>query len=77
LVWGPGLRNFDVEIGKRFYLSPLREGANLEFRAEFYNVTNTPYFNNPNVTIGSGTVGRITSVSNDPRRVQLGMKLHW
>jgi hypothetical protein len=76
LIWGPGMRNFDVEIGKRFYL-PMREGMHLELRGEFYNVSNTPYFNNPNVTIGSTTAGRITSVSNNPRQAQLALKLLW
>jgi hypothetical protein len=77
LIWGPGLRNFDLEIGKRFYLPKMPEGSNLEFRAEFYNIANTPYFNNPNVTVGAGTVGLITSVSNQPRQAQLALKLYW
>lgn len=77
LIWGPGLRNFDLELGKRFYLPKMREGTNLEFRAEFYNISNTPYFDNPNTTIGSGTVGRITNVSNSPRQAQLALKLIW
>jgi hypothetical protein len=70
------MRNFDLEIGKRFYL-PKREGMYLELRGEFYNISNTPYFNNPNVTIGSTTAGRVTSVSNSPRQAQLGLKFLW
>ena len=77
MIWGPGLNNFDLEIGKRFYIPKMREGSNLEFRAEFYNIANTPYFDNPNVTIGSTTVGRITNVSSSPRQAQLAMKLIW
>ena len=77
LIWGPGMRNFDVEIGKRFFIPKLREGANIEFRAEFYNISNTPYFNNPNVTIGAATAGQITSVSNQARQMQLALKLYW
>jgi hypothetical protein len=76
IIWGPGLKNWDVQLGKRFDL-PGREGMNLELRGEFYNLTNTPYFNNPNVVIGSGTVGRITSVSNSPRQVQLALKFYF
>jgi hypothetical protein len=75
LIWGPGQKNLDLVVGKRFFIPQLREGANLELRGEAYNVTNTPYFNNPNVTIGSATVGRITSVSNNPRQLQIAMKL--
>ena len=68
------MQNWDLNLGKRFFLPQIREGANLEIRGEFYNISNTPYFNNPNTTIGSGTVGRITSTSNSPRQVQLAMK---
>ena len=75
LIWGPGTKNLDLEIGKRFYLPKLREGANLEFRGEFYNITNTPYFDNPNVTVGASTFGRITNVSNSPRQAQMALKL--
>ena len=75
LIWGPGTKNFDLEIGKRFSLSKLREGANLQFRGEFYNIMNSPYFDNPNVTLGSSTFGRITNVSNSPRQAQLALKL--
>ena len=77
MIWGPGLNNFDLEIGKMFHLSRLREGANLGFRGEFYNIANTPYFDNPNVTFGATTVGRITGVSNSPRQAQLALKLMW
>lgn len=77
LFYGPGLVNFDLNVSKRFYFSKLREGANLEFRAEFYGLTNTPYFNNPNTTIGAGTVGRITSVSGGARQGQMALKFHW
>lgn len=73
VIWGPGLANLDFVIGKQFTI-PGREGMNLQVRAEAYNLTNTPYFNNPNTQIGSATVGRITSVSNSPRQVQLAMK---
>ncbi len=85
LFYGPGLINLDMGIGKRFHLRRLREGSNLEFRAEFYNLTNTPYFDNPNVTIGTATAGRITSVSAavqpepgaEARRIQLALKFYW
>ncbi|MBL8213493.1 MAG: carboxypeptidase regulatory-like domain-containing protein [Bryobacterales bacterium] len=77
VIWGPGQRNFDFVLGKRFHLDKIREGTNLQVRGEFYNFTNTPYFANPNVTIGSATVGRITSVSNSPRQLQLAMRLQF
>ena len=77
LFFGPGLVNFDVNIGKRFVVPMLGEGANLELRGEMYNATNTPYFANPNTVLGQGTFGRITGVSNSPRQVQLALKLNF
>ena len=61
---------------KRFQVSALREGANFELRGEFYNLTNTPQFRNPNIVIGSANAGRITSASGQ-RQIQLVLKFHW
>ncbi len=77
LFYGPGLRNLDLSLAKRFYFPQLRERANLEFRAESFNTSNTPYFANPNTTIGTATVGRITAVTNQARQIQMAMKFHW
>jgi Carboxypeptidase regulatory-like domain len=77
LFYGPGLVNFDLSIAKRFYIPQLTEGSNVEFRAEFYNLTNTPYFDNPNTTIGAGTAGRITRASGSARQGQMALKFHW
>jgi hypothetical protein len=76
LFLGPGLINFDLNIGKRFAVPALGEGSNVELRGEFYNLTNTPYFGNPNTTLGQATFGRITSVSG-ARQAQLAIKLNW
>jgi hypothetical protein len=77
LFLGPGTFNMDAAIMKRFYLPGGGDVRNIEFRGEFFSLTNTPRFGNPNVTIGSGTVGRITSVSGGARQVQLGLKFYW
>jgi hypothetical protein len=77
LIQGPGLVNFDLNAAKRFPLDAVREGSSLEFRAEFYNLTNTPYFADPNVIIGSGTVGRVTAVRGNPRRTQMALKFYF
>jgi len=58
----------------------VRESARLQFRGEFFNVTNTPQFNPPNNTIGSPNSGRITSAGSDAtlqrteRQVQIALK---
>ncbi len=71
LIWGPGQRNVDLTLSKYFNFT---ERFRLQFRAEAYNLTNTPYFANPNVQNGAGTFGRITAVSNSSRQMQMAMK---
>ena len=52
----------------------------MQLRGEFFNVTNTPQFNNPNVSIGGGA-GVISSAGAPPsfqrtsRQIQLALKL--
>lgn len=75
LFLGPRLFNINMALAKRFFF--LGEGRNLEYRAEFYNLTNTPYFGDPNTTIGTATVGRITSVSGDMRQIQMALKFYF
>jgi hypothetical protein len=72
LVWGPGQRNIDFTLSKYFAIT---ERFRLQFRAEAYNLTNTPYFANPNVQFGNATFGRVTNVSNSARQMQMALKL--
>lgn len=70
-VRGPGFRNLDVALFRRV---PLQATRALEFRAEAFNITNTPAFGAPNGTFGSAAFGTITTAL-DPRVVQLAVKL--
>jgi hypothetical protein len=74
LIWGPGQRNLDMTLSKYFSLT---ERFRLQFRAEAYNLTNTKYFADPNTTNGAGTFGRITAVANNPRQMQMALKLYF
>ncbi len=47
---GPGSSNWDFSIFRRFQLT---ERFKLEFRAEAFNFTNTPHFNNPGGNVDS------------------------
>ena len=49
----------------------------LQFRADAFNLFNTPQFGFPNANIGSPTVGRITSTIADNRSMQFASKLDW
>ncbi|WP_162179847.1 TonB-dependent receptor [Bryobacter aggregatus] len=77
LFFGPGLVNHDLNLGKRFATPMLSERSNLEFRAEFYNLTNTPYFANPGTSLGGNNFGVITGVSGSSRTIQMALKFNF
>ena len=72
-VRAPHYRNIDFAIIKR---TNLTERANIEFRTEIFNLTNTPPLGSPNTTFGSAAFGTITS-AGDPRVIQFGLKLNF
>ena len=72
-VRGPGLQDADLMIGKTFHIA---ERANFEFRAEVFNVSNTPPLNDPNGSIGNAAFGSIASAGN-PRVFEFVGKFHF
>jgi hypothetical protein len=78
LIYGPHLFSTDLNTGKRFAL-PWREGMNIEFRAEFYNVFNHPNFAAPDVSLGDANFGKVTAASSfvGPRKGQLALKFYF
>jgi hypothetical protein len=52
----------------------LGESATLQFRAEFFNLLNTPNFDQPNIFFGTPGFGRVLS-ARDSREIQFGLKL--
>jgi Carboxypeptidase regulatory-like domain len=78
-VAGPGFHRLDFSLFKEFQTT---EKTHLEFRAEFFNITNTPQFGLPSFLNLSDTAnfGQITSTSdspNDPRQIQFALKFYW
>ena len=71
-VRGPAYRDLDLALVKHTTL--FRE-TGMEFRAELFNVTNTPAFAQPNGTLGSPAFGSITGTTTDPRVMQLAIRL--
>jgi len=76
IITGPGQNNSDIAVIKRTSIGWLKEGANVEFRTEFYNAFNTPQFSNPATGFG-GTFGVISSTSVSPRIIQFGLKVNF
>jgi len=72
ILTGPGLTNTDLGLSR---VIPIRERIRLEFRAESFNLFNTPQFGLPNATIGTATAGIITTTVNAQRELQFALRL--
>ncbi len=70
----PGNVNLDFSTIKTV---PIRESMRVQFRAEAFNLTNTPKFGLPNTTVGNPGFGVIGSQANQPRTLQLALKFLW
>jgi len=73
---GPGSVNLDFSLFKN---TRIRENASVQFRAEFFNLTNTPTFflasaNNPSLSVGSDSFGKLSSSTAVGRQIQFGLK---
>ncbi len=73
VVRGPGWKTFDLSVHKFF---PIGEKKRLEFRTEFFNLTNTPQFSSPNRNASSATFGEITGAQGE-RNIQLALKFYF
>ena len=76
---GPAYRRLDFSIFKNFRVS---ERFTAQFRAEAFNLTNTPNFSNPSTTslATPASFGQITTLrdgSNGNRQIQLAGKLYF
>ena len=73
ILVGPGEKILDGSIRKEFTLIKKQK---LEFRAEFFNMLDHPYFAQPDNFLddGPGSFGTITSLSIPMRQVQFGLK---
>ncbi|HTV83616.1 MAG TPA: carboxypeptidase-like regulatory domain-containing protein [Acidobacteriaceae bacterium] len=72
-VVGPDFVNSDFSVIKQFPL-PRRE-MDLNFRAEFFNLFNHPQFGMPTNDINEEGFGSVSSTVNNPRLIQLALKL--
>jgi hypothetical protein len=73
----PGARDVSMSIFKEFPLGKVHEGMRLEFRAESFNTFNHPHFQGPNASVGASDYGLISSTVNNPRQLQLALKLYF
>ena len=73
-VRGPGLKNYDFSLFRSF---PVGERVKVELRGEFYNLTNTPHFSNPDGSVTDATFGIISSsmTGYGNRQIQTAMRV--
>ena len=69
--WG---KNLDLSLFRDF---PIREAMRLQFRAEAFNLTNTPVWGTPVLNYSNANFGRVLGVGNTPRQVQFALKLYF
>jgi hypothetical protein len=71
---GPGFNNVDLGIMKEF---PIKgEKYHLMFRAEFFNVSNTPHFGGLQTSMNQPRYGALQG-ARDPRIIQFALKFNW
>jgi len=75
-VTGSPFRDLDFSLIKDIKTT---ENTRLQFRAEFFNLTNTPSFSTPSFTNFRDTknFGRITGTVSSPREIQFGLKFYF
>jgi hypothetical protein len=72
VFFGPGQANLDFSLFKYF---PIHEQKKLEFRTEFFNLTNHPNFGNPNTSMDSASFGQISTTTVNARIIQFALKM--
>ena len=71
-VRGPGFRDMDLSLIKHTHIT---ERTEVEFRAELFNLLNTPAFAQPNGVVGNTAFGTITATSAEERVAQLAIRV--
>jgi hypothetical protein len=70
-IKGPGFRKVDLALSRLVSLAATRT---IELRLEVFNLFNTFNWGTPHNNFASGTFGRITTMTGDPRIMQFGIK---
>jgi hypothetical protein len=86
ILRGPGVVNMDMGLFREFSVT---EKVKVQFRAEGFNVGNTPHYNNPGTNVSNairnadGTISKlngyteITTAANDERQFRFGLRINF
>jgi hypothetical protein len=73
--YGPPTRTLDFSLFKDFRFT---ERFIMQFRAESFNLANTPQFSVPDNTLGDANFGKVTSTfAGSERHVQFALRLQF
>jgi hypothetical protein len=72
-IVNPGIANVDFSLQKSIRVT---ESKRFEFRAEAFNIFNTPLFTGVGRTLGTSTFGKITAAQAE-RELQMGLKFYF
>jgi hypothetical protein len=72
ILSGDGVNNWNLALSKK---TAITEQVGLTFRAEAFNLFNRVQFGKPNQSVGNSQFGVVTSQINDPRLIQLALRL--
>ncbi|WP_216846364.1 TonB-dependent receptor [Granulicella sp. L56] len=64
-------RDVDLSVFRRFAIKQTQT----EFRAEAFNLTNTPVWGTPTATLNSTTFGKVSGTASTQRELQLALKI--
>jgi hypothetical protein len=72
ILHADGVGNLDFGLMKIF---DIKERLHLQFRAEIFNLSNSPQYANPVVSIDNPDVGKSQAIVNSPRQMQFALRL--
>ena len=72
-IQDPGIANVDFSLQKSIRVT---ESKRFEFRAEVFNIFNTPLFTGVGRVLGTATFGKITAAQAE-RELQMGLKFYF
>jgi hypothetical protein len=84
ILWGPGIEDVDMSLGKNFHFPLPHETGNLQLRFDALNALNHPNFDIPGQNLGQGGAGVITGTTGNynttnnsfgQRTIQLGVRI--
>jgi hypothetical protein len=73
-VYAAGIHNWDLSLLKT---TKITEKYNVQFRMETFNTFNHFQPGAPNTAAGNGNFGIVTSQANNPRQVQLSLRVNY